>query len=97
MLDALTRFIDRRESRSAALYLFLVTVSDKAQGMSYYGAATLAGAAAPEGERVRRGAPPALIDLDPSPIGHRCTRFWPCRNSGAACLSKGTAYRRRPS
>ena len=35
------RFIDRCEARSAALYLFLVTVSD-AQGLSYYGAATLA-------------------------------------------------------
>ena len=35
-------FIDRCEARSAALYLFLVTVSD-AQGLSYYGAATLAG------------------------------------------------------
>lgn len=34
-------FIDRCESRSAALYLFLVTVSD-AQGLSYYGASTLA-------------------------------------------------------
>jgi hypothetical protein len=34
-------FIDRCEARSAALYLFLVTVSD-AQGLSYYGAATLA-------------------------------------------------------
>ena len=33
-------FIDRCEARSAALYLFLVTVSD-AQGLSYYGAATL--------------------------------------------------------
>ena len=33
--------IDRCEARSAALYLFLVTVSD-AQGLSYYGAATLA-------------------------------------------------------
>ena len=32
--------IDRCEARAAALYLFLVTVSD-AQGMSYYGAATL--------------------------------------------------------
>ncbi|MGV1014872.1 MAG: hypothetical protein ACOYB4_07875, partial [Methyloceanibacter sp.] len=35
------RFIDRCEARSAALYLFLVTVSD-AQGLSYYGAPTLA-------------------------------------------------------
>jgi hypothetical protein len=34
-------FIDRCQARSAALYLFLVTVSD-AQGLSYYGAATLA-------------------------------------------------------
>ncbi|HSM21699.1 MAG TPA: hypothetical protein VK876_05770 [Rubrivivax sp.] len=34
-------FIDRCEARSATLYLFLVTVSD-AQGLSYYGAATLA-------------------------------------------------------
>lgn len=34
-------FIDRCEACSAALYLFLVTVSD-AQGLSYYGAATLA-------------------------------------------------------
>ena len=33
--------IDRCEARSAALYLFLITVSD-AQGLSYYGAATLA-------------------------------------------------------
>ena len=34
-------FIDRCEARSAALYLFLITVSD-AQGLSYYGAATQA-------------------------------------------------------
>jgi len=34
-------FIDRCEARSAALYLFLITVSD-AQGLSYYGEATLA-------------------------------------------------------
>ena len=34
-------FIDRCQARSAALYLFLITVSD-AQGLSYYGAATLA-------------------------------------------------------
>lgn len=33
--------IDRCEARAAALYLFLVTVSD-AQGLSYYGATTLA-------------------------------------------------------
>ena len=33
--------IDRLEPRAAALYLFLVTVAD-AQGLSYYGGATLA-------------------------------------------------------
>lgn len=33
-------FIDRCEARAAALYLFLITVSD-AQGLSYYSAATL--------------------------------------------------------
>ena len=33
-------FIDRCEARSAALYLFLVTVAD-AQGLSYYGSACL--------------------------------------------------------
>ena len=33
--------IDRCDARTAALYLFLVTVSD-AQGLSYYGASTLA-------------------------------------------------------
>ena len=34
-------FIDRCDARAAALYLFLITVSD-AQGLSYYGEATLA-------------------------------------------------------
>ena len=34
-------FIDRCDARAAALYLFLVTVAD-AQGLSYYGSATLA-------------------------------------------------------
>ena len=34
--------IDRCDSRSAALYLFLVTVAD-CEGLSYYGSATLAG------------------------------------------------------
>lgn len=33
--------IDRLDARAAALYLFLVTVAD-AQGLSYYGGATLA-------------------------------------------------------
>lgn len=35
-------FIDRCDARAAALYLFLLTVAD-AQGLSYYGAATIAG------------------------------------------------------
>jgi len=34
-------FIDRCDARAAALYLFLITVAD-AQGLSYYGASTLA-------------------------------------------------------
>ena len=34
-------FIDRCDTRSAALYLFLVTVAD-AQGLSYYGTSTIA-------------------------------------------------------
>ena len=34
-------FIDRCDARAAALYLFLITVSD-AQGLSYYGEPTLA-------------------------------------------------------
>lgn len=34
-------FIDRCDARAAALYLFLITVAD-AQGLSYYGDATLA-------------------------------------------------------
>ena len=35
-------FIDRCDTRAAALYLFLVTVAD-AQGLSYYGTSTIAG------------------------------------------------------
>ncbi|MEI7538858.1 MAG: hypothetical protein WCJ76_16685 [Comamonadaceae bacterium] len=35
-------FIDRCDTRAAALYLFLLTVAD-AQGLSYYGAPTIAG------------------------------------------------------
>jgi hypothetical protein len=35
-----SRLIDRLDARAAALYLFLVTVAD-AQGLSYWGAATL--------------------------------------------------------
>jgi hypothetical protein len=35
------RYLDRCDARAAALYLFLVTVAD-AQGLSYYGEATLA-------------------------------------------------------
>ena len=55
-------FIDRCESRSAALYLFLVTVSD-AQGLSYYGAATLARRLHLSDEQFT-AARQQLIDLD---------------------------------
>ena len=34
-------FIDRCDARAAALYLFLITVAD-AEGLSFYGASTLA-------------------------------------------------------
>jgi len=55
-------FIDRCDSRAAALYLFLVTVAD-AQGLSYYGASTIAGRlhlSLDELDTARR----QLIDLD---------------------------------
>jgi hypothetical protein len=55
-------FIDRCEARSAALYLFLVTVSD-AQGLSYYGAATLARRLRLSDEQFA-AARQQLIDLD---------------------------------
>jgi hypothetical protein len=55
-------FIDRCESRSAALYLFLVTVSD-AQGLSYYGASTLARRLRLSDEQFG-AARQQLIDLD---------------------------------
>ena len=55
-------FIDRCEARSAALYLFLVTVSD-AQGLSYYGAATLARRLHLSDEQFA-AARQQLIDLD---------------------------------
>ena len=55
-------FIDRCEARSAALYLFLVTVSD-AQGLSYYGASTLARRLRLSDEQFG-AARQQLIDLD---------------------------------
>ena len=55
-------FIDRCEARSAALYLFLVTVSD-AQGLSYYGAPTLARRLRLSDEQFA-AARQQLIDLD---------------------------------
>ena len=55
-------FIDRCEARSAALYLFLITVSD-AQGLSYYGAATLARRLHLSDEQFA-AARQQLIDLD---------------------------------
>ena len=56
------RFIDRCEARSAALYLFLITVSD-AQGLSYYGASTLARRLRLSDEQFA-AARQQLIDLD---------------------------------
>ena len=56
------RFIDRCEASSAALYLFLITVSD-AQGLSYYGAPTLARRLRLSDERFA-AARQQLIDLD---------------------------------
>lgn len=55
-------FIDRCEARSAALYLFLITVSD-AQGLSYYGASTLARRLRLSDEQFA-GARQQLIDLE---------------------------------
>jgi hypothetical protein len=55
-------FIDRCDARSAALYLFLVTVSD-AQGLSYYGASTLARRLRLSDEEFAR-ARQQLIDLE---------------------------------
>jgi hypothetical protein len=55
-------FIDRLEPRAAALYLFLVVVCD-AQGLSYYGAATLAQRLSLSGAELV-AARQQLIDLD---------------------------------
>lgn len=55
-------FIDRCEAHSAALYLFLITVSD-AQGLSYYGASTLARRLHLSDEQFA-AARQQLIDLD---------------------------------
>jgi hypothetical protein len=55
-------FIDRCDARSAALYLFLVTVAD-AQGLSYYGTATLARRLHLSDEQFA-AARQQLIDLD---------------------------------
>jgi hypothetical protein len=54
--------IDRCDARAAALYLFLVTVAD-AQGLSYYGAATLA-KRLHLSEQELGGARHQLIELD---------------------------------
>ena len=55
-------FIDRCDARAAALYLFLVTVAD-AQGLSYYGAATL-GARLHQSAAELGAARGLLIELD---------------------------------
>jgi hypothetical protein len=55
-------FIDRCAARSAALYLFLITVSD-AQGLSYYGTATLARRLHLSDEQSAQGEPGKLNAL----------------------------------
>lgn len=54
--------IDRLEARACSLYLFLVTVAD-AEGLSYYGGATLA-KRLHLSEQELQGARAQLIDLD---------------------------------
>jgi len=54
--------IDRLDARACSLYLFLVTVAD-AQGLSYYGGATLA-KRLHLGEQELGGARRQLIELD---------------------------------
>jgi hypothetical protein len=56
------RLIDRCDARSAALYLFLVTVAD-AQGLSYYGSQTLAKRLGMSAEELA-AARARLIELD---------------------------------
>ncbi len=68
--------IDRCDSHMAALYLFLVTVAD-AQGLSYYGAATLAARLHLSVRNWLRHASSSL-SLSSSPTRPRCTRCWPC-------------------
>ena len=68
-------FIDRCDVRAAALYLFLVTVSD-AQGLSYYGEPTLArGCTWAPRSLPRRASNSSRSSL--SPIRRRCTRYLP--------------------
>jgi hypothetical protein len=56
------RYIDRCSHRSAALYLFLVTVAD-AQGMSYYGDRSVCQRLAMDRERLEK-ARQELVRLD---------------------------------
>lgn len=77
--------IDRCDARAAALYLFLVTVAD-AQGLSYYGAATLA-KRLHLSERELGAARSQLIELDL--IAYQTPLY--------QVLSLGEAPPRRPS
>ena len=70
-------FIDRCEARSAALYLFLITVSD-AQGLSYYGTPTLARRLRLSDEQFG-AARQQLIDLDLIAYRSPLFRCWPCQ------------------
>ena len=85
-------FIDRCEARSAALYLFLITVSD-AQGLSYYGTPTLARRLRLSDEQFG-AARQQLIDLDLIAYRSPLFRCWPCQGQ----WRRGARHRvRRPS
>ena len=59
--------IDRLDAQAALLYLFLVTVAD-AQGLSYYGGATLAPPSAPHSAPMS-APPPARQTTGPVSLG----------------------------
>ena len=87
-------FIDRCDARSAALYLFLITVSD-AQGLSYYGASTLARRLRLSDEQFA-GARQQLIELEL--IAYRSPLYQVLALPGTAAASVGDAATpRRPA
>lgn len=86
-------FIDRCDSRSAALYLFLVTVAD-AQGLSYYGDTTITQRlhlSTGELEAARR----QLIDLDL--IAHRAPLYQVLALPGTTAAARTTSSAQAPA